>query len=246
MKSFYGHGIPGINPGELQGQLIVVEGADGAGRSTQVQLLRDSLERLGYPTIETGLKRSALVGAELREAMQGNVLCPMTLSLFYATDLADQLETNILPALRAGFVVIADRYIFTLMARDLVRGASMNWLKRVYGFALMPDLVVYLKVRPSTLAERSFQKDGQLDYWESGMDIQRSGDMYQCFIRYQNRISRAYARMGKEYGFAVVDGSREPFEIHRGIREIARPVVTSKAPSKVQRGGLQTKHLIGS
>lgn len=232
MKSFYGHGIPRVDPQDLRGHLIVVEGADGAGRSTQVQLLRDSLERLGYPTVEIGLKRSALVGAELQEAMQGNILCPLTLSLFYATDLADQIESNIIPALRAGFVVVADRYIYTLMARDLVRGASMSWLRRVYGFALVPDLVIYLKVRPAILAERSFQKDGQLDYWESGMDIQRSGDMYQCFVRYQNRIGRAYARMSKEYGFSTVDGSGEPMAVHRAIRDIARPIVTSGAPPR--------------
>jgi dTMP kinase len=194
--------------------------------------LRDSLERLGYPTVEIGLKRSALVGAELQEAMQGNILCPLTLSLFYATDLADQIESNIIPALRAGFVVVADRYIYTLMARDLVRGASMSWLRQVYGFALVPDLVIHLKVRPAILAERSFQKDGQLDYWESGMDIQRSGDMYQCFVRYQNRIGRAYARMSKEYGFSTVDGSGEPMAVHRAIRDIACPIVTSDAPPR--------------
>jgi dTMP kinase len=234
MKKFYGHGIPNLDAGELRGHLIVVEGADGAGRSTQVQLLRDWLERLGYPTIETGLKRSGLVGAELQEAMQGNVLCPMTLSLFYATDLADQIESNIVSALRAGFVVVADRYIYTLMARDIVRGASTQWLKKVFGFALVPDVVVYLKVRPTTLAERSFQKDGQLDYWESGMDIQRSGDMYQCFVRYQNRIARAYARLSKEYDFEMVDGGKDPLEIHRHIRELVRPVVTSSAPRGVE------------
>jgi dTMP kinase len=224
MKKFYGHGIPRIDTSELQGRLIVVEGADGAGRSTQVRLLRDWLERLGYPTIETGLKRSMLVGAELEEAMQGNVLCPMTLSLFYATDLADQIESNIIPALRAGFIVVADRYVYALMARDIVRGASTAWLKKVYGFALVPDIVLHLKVRPTVLAERSFQKDGQLDYWESGMDIQRSGDMYQCFVRYQNRIARAYARMSKEYSFETIDGGRDPLEIHRTIREVVRPI----------------------
>lgn len=231
MKYFYGQGIPRVDRSELTGTLVVVEGSDGAGRSTQVRLLRDWLERLGYPAIEIGLKRSELVGPELEEAMRGNVLCPTTLSLFYATDLADQIESNVLPALRAGFVVVADRYIYTLMARDIVRGASAAWLRQVYGFAIIPDVVFYLKVRPAVLAERSFQKDGQLDYWESGMDIQRSGDMYQCFIRYQNRIARSYARMSREYAFELVDGNREPFEIHRSIQSIVRPVVTS-APSK--------------
>lgn len=230
MKQFYGSGIPRVDASELTGRLVVIEGADGSGRSTQVKLLRDYFERLGYPTSETGLKRSVLVGPELEEAMRGNELCPTTLSLFYATDLADQLESTVIPALRAGFIVVADRYFYTPMARDIVRGASSAWLKRLYGIALVPDLVIYLKVRPTTLAERSILKDGQLDYWESGMDIQRSGDMYQCFVRYQSRMARAYARIMKEYGFEVIDGNRGPLDIHRSIQQVARKIIADSAP----------------
>jgi len=233
MKRFFGRGIPRVETAELVGRLVVIEGSDGSGRSTQVKLLRDFFERLGHPTVEIGLKRSVLVGPELEEVMRGNELCPTTLSLFYATDLADQLEATVLPALRAGFIVVADRYCYTPMARDIVRGASSAWLKQVYGFALVPDLVVYLKVRPATLAERSILKDGHLDYWESGMDIQRSGDMYQCFIRYQTRMARAYARMVKEHSFEVIDGNRGPLEIHRSIQAVARTIIPASAPGAV-------------
>ena len=116
-KSFYGKGLPNVNLESLTGLLIAVEGSDGSGRSTHINMLRDWLERRGYPTANVGLKRSSLVSRELEAAMQGNILGTRTLSLFYATDFADQLENRILPALRAGFIVLADRYIYTLMAR---------------------------------------------------------------------------------------------------------------------------------
>lgn len=224
-KRYYGKGLPKLNPAQLKGTLLVIEGADGSGRSTQARLLRDWLQRLGYPTTEVGLKRSELVGEELEAAMQGNVLGPTTLSLFYATDFADQLENKILPALRAGFVVIADRYIYTLMARDVVRGAERNWIRDVYGIAVVPDMVLFLDVPPRTLVERSFQKQGELDYWESGMDIQRSGDMYQCFIRYQTSVQREFAHMQKEYGFEVLDGTKDPLLVHADAQERLKSVL---------------------
>lgn len=224
-KHFYGKGMPGVKLGQLKGTLVVVEGGDGAGRSTQIQLLREWLERMGYPTTEIGLKRSNLVGKELDQAMQGNVLCPITLSLFYATDLADQLESSIIPSLRAGFVVIADRYIYTLMGRDIMRGANPTWIRDVYGLALVPDIIFYLKVNPRVLAERSFRKQGTLDYWESGADIQRSGDMYQCFIKYQTGIKKLFTEMETEYGFEVIDGHRHPLTVHADIQERIKKVL---------------------
>ncbi|MGZ8449004.1 MAG: dTMP kinase, partial [Candidatus Deferrimicrobiaceae bacterium] len=146
MKKFYGEGLPGVAPGVLKGKLIVIEGPDGSGRSTQIAVLTDWLEGRGYAVEQVGLKRSPLIGAELAKAKEGNVLSPRTLSLFYATDFADQLENRIIPALRAGFIVLADRYIYTLMARDIVRGAEFEWLRSVYSIALVPDIVMYLRV----------------------------------------------------------------------------------------------------
>jgi dTMP kinase len=209
-KQFYGKGLPHVDVSLLKGKLVVIEGADGSGRSTQIAMLRNSIERHGYPTAEIGLKRSNLVGRELEAAKDGNILSPLTFSLFYATDFADQLENIIIPALRADFIVLADRYIYTLMARDIVRGIDPQWVREVYSIALVPDAVFYLKVSPRGLAERNFRKNGMLDYWESGMDIQRSGDMYECFIRYQRQMQKLFQAMQKIYGFEIINANRSP------------------------------------
>src|SRR6266702_2782935 len=163
-RQFYGHGLPRVNLDKLAGKLIVVEGADGSGRSTQIALLVEWLEGSGHATVQVGLKRSTLVSEELERAQEGNILSRTTLSLFYATDFADQLENIILPALRAGFVVLADRYIYTLMVRDMVRGMDEAWLKNVYGMALVPDAVFYLNVSPEELVQRNLAKSATLDY----------------------------------------------------------------------------------
>jgi len=216
-KRFYAKGLPDIDLSQLKGQLIVIEGADGSGRSTQIAMLRDWLEHLGFPTAEIGLKRSTLVGRELEEVKRGNILSPLTFSLFYATDFADQLENIIIPALRADFIVLADRYIYTLMARDIVRGVDPQWVKEMYSIALVPDAVFYLKVSPRGLAERNFRKNGMLDYWESGMDIQRSGDMFDCFIRYQRQMQRLFLTMQHSYEFEVINANRSPRTISQEL-----------------------------
>ena len=178
-RRFFGHGIPGVNLDELAGKLIVVEGADGSGRSTQISRLVEWLEGCGHATVQVGLKRSTLVSEELNQAKRGNILSRTTLSLFYATDFADQIENVIIPSLRAGFIVIADRYIYTLMARDMARGADPSWLRNLYGMALVPDIVFYLNVPAEELVQRNFAKDYALDYWESGMDLGLSHDMFE-------------------------------------------------------------------
>jgi len=216
--TFYGKGLPKINVSSLTGKLIVIEGADGSGRSTQIQLLTNWLEGHGFATVNVGLKRSNLVSAELEEAMQGNVLSPITLSLFYATDFVDQLENNIVPALRAGFIVLADRYIYTLMARDIVRDGDREWLKSLYSLALVPDAVFYLEVSPRFLVERNFQKNVSLDYWESGMDVRSSRDIFDNFIRYQRKMRAEFKRMQEHYKFEVVNGNRSPMAIARELQ----------------------------
>ena len=182
-RRFYGHGIPGVNPGDLLGKLIAVEGADGSGRSTQIAQLVDWLETGGRPTVQVGLKRSTLVSAELEKAQEGNILSRTTLALFYATDFADQLENIILPALRAGFIVLADRYIYTLMARDMVRGMDQAWLKNLYGLALEPDGVFYLSVEPAELVHEpdcGTALDAQ-HLFENGPIHHRGGELPQFF-----------------------------------------------------------------
>jgi dTMP kinase len=208
VKRFYGEPIPHVDPKVLQGKLIVIEGADGSGRSTQVQLLNDWLEGHGHATVTVGLRRSNLVSKQLDKAKEGNVLGHTTLSLFYATDFADQLENVIIPGLRAGFVVLADRYIYTLMARDIVRGADPEWCRSVYSIAVIPDVVFYLRTTPRILIERNFQKRDSLDYWESGMDISLSRDMFESFIKYQRLIQAEFKKMSEVYGFIEINGNR--------------------------------------
>jgi dTMP kinase len=212
-KRFYGHGIPGVDPERLTGKLIVVEGADGSGRSTQISRLVTWLEGGGHATVQVGLKRSTLVSEELEQAKQGNILSHITLSLFYATDFADQLENIILPSLKAGFMVLADRYIYTLMVRDLVRGMDEAWLRQLYGIALVPDAVFYLNVSSQELVQRNFAKNRTLDYWESGMDLGLSRDMFDSFLKYQGLVQEQFRRLQSTYGFTIVDGERSVDEI---------------------------------
>lgn len=224
-KRFYGEGLPGVDPASLNGKLIVIEGSDGSGRSTQTALLTDWLERRGHAVAHVGLRRSELIGEELAAAKEGNVLSPRTRSLFYATDFADQIENRIVPALRAGFVVLADRYIYTLMARDIVRGAELEWLRSVYSIAPVPDLVVYLHVPPQQLLERFIYRGRNLDYWESGMDIGYSRDWFDSFIRHQTEIHRVFKQLQRESGFGIVNGNRTRRTVTRELQTRIEPFV---------------------
>jgi dTMP kinase len=227
-RRFYGHGIPGVRLKELTGKLIAVEGADGSGRSTQIVHLVNWLETIGHATVQVGLKRSTLVSAELEVAQEGNILSRTTLSLFYATDFADQLENIILPALKAGFIVLADRYIYTLMARDMVRGMDETWLKNLYGIALEPDAVFYLSVEPEELVQRNLAKNATLDYWESGMDLGLSRDMFDSFVKYQTAIQAVFQRLQKTYGFNIVDANRPMDSVTRELRRKISALLNGK------------------
>src|SRR6266702_2967127 len=227
-RRYYGSGIPGVDLGELAGKLIVVEGADGSGRSTQIARLVEWLEGCGHATVQVGLKRSTLVSEELEQAQNGNILSRTTLSLFYATDFADQLENIILPALKAGFIVLADRYIYTLMARDMVRGMNGACLKNLYGIAPEPDAVFYLNVPPEELVQRSFAKTTALDYWESGMDLGLSRDMFDSFMKYQTTMQTTFRQLQRTYGFTIVDGMRPAAAIHAELQKKIGAVLAGK------------------
>jgi dTMP kinase len=216
---YYGHGIPRVSAVELGGKLIVIEGADGSGRSTQIAELVAWLETSGRPTAQVGLKRSTLVSEDLKEAQEGNVLSRTTLSLFYATDFADQLENIIIPAMKAGFIVMADRYIYTLMARDMVRGMDEKWLKNLYGIAPVPDAVFYLSVEPEELVQRNLSKNARLDYWESGMDIGLSRDMFDSFLKYQAQMGEAFRQLQKTYEFEIIDANRSVSAVSKELRK---------------------------
>lgn len=191
----------------LPGRLIVIEGTDGVGRSTQMRLLRPWLESSGYAVTDTEMTRSELVGAGLKQAKAGHTLGPITLNLFYATDFVDRFERQILPALRAGFIVLTDRYIYSLMARAIVRGANPDWIRSIYGLALVPDAVFYLKIDIDDLIPRVLQRGG-FDYWESGMDMRLGSDLFESFVSYQDKLLEQFERMSGAYGFQVIDASQ--------------------------------------
>jgi dTMP kinase len=208
----------------LPGRLIVIEGTDGVGRSTQMNLLRPWLESSGYAVVDTEMTRSVLAGAGLKQAKEGHTLGPITLNLFYATDFVDRFESQMLPALRAGFVVLTDRYIYSLMARALVRGADRQWLRSIYGLALKPDAVFYLKISLEDLIPRILQSGG-FDYWESGMDMRLGADLYESFINYQTRLLAEYEKMRSEYDFQVIDASLPVEQIVEQLKQKIVPLL---------------------
>jgi dTMP kinase len=215
---FYGHGIPSMQGEEVKGRLIVIEGPDASGRSTQIGLITARLEAEGHAVLSTGLKRSELISEGILEAKR-NFAGRRTLSLFYAADFADQLENKIIPALRAGYIVLADRYIYTMMAREAVRGISRRWSHNLFSFAVAPDLVYYLDVRPEELVHRVFQKNAYLDYYESGGGMGLSDDMFESFLAYQKMIAAEFRRMQKRYNLVIIDGNRSVQEINADLQK---------------------------
>jgi len=223
--NFFGEGIPGLDLRELKGKLIVIEGADGVGRSTQIERLKQWLEIEGYAVLVTRTTRSALAGKKLRRAKKGTTLGRVTMALFYATDFADRLEHAIIPALKAGFIVLADRYIYTLVGRALVRGIDPDWIREVYGFALKPDHIFYLRAGVDDLISRVLQEEG-FDYWESGMDLHLGDDLFESFVEYQNRMIGQFDKMVEDYGFKVIDASQPIDEIFADLKVQVSEVLT--------------------
>jgi dTMP kinase len=215
--SYYGNGIPYLPIEGYPGKIIAIEGTDGVGRSTQITLLREWLEVQGYGVIETGWTRSELMQPTIDLAKSSNTLNKLTFVLLYATDFADRLEKEIIPALKAGFVVLSDRYIYTAMARAGIRGVDRTWIRNLYGFAIAPHLVFYLKIDEKTLIRRVLQARG-MDYWESGMDMKLGDDIYESFRAYQKALLKEYASMSDEFGFRVLDARRKVEVIQDELR----------------------------
>ena len=232
---FYTEPLPGVDCSELQGKLIVVEGPDAVGRTTQITMLRQWLEQEGHAVLDSGMARSALAGRGIQEAKKGNTLGPVTMTLFYVTDFADRLENEIMPALRAGFVVLIDRYIFSIIARAIARGEDRRWIEQVAGFALVPHAVYYLRAEVKDLVSRVVLGRGAFDYWESGMDMRFGADMHQSFVRYQTRLVRTLDRMAKRYNFTVVDASRPAEMIFRELRDNIAALHLRQAPAELRR-----------
>ncbi len=209
------------------GLLIVIEGTDGSGKSTQVNLLSQYIKDKCYGCTVSEWKTSRLISGVINEAKERNMLNTTTFSLLYAADYTDRLENEIVPALKAGFIVLMDRYIYTAYVRDSVRGHDINWVKNLYSFAPKPDLVFYLNVPVDVLIKRLIAKNGALDYFESGRDIGLSMDIYNSFEIYQKRCLDEYRKLKKEYNFIELDGTKPARELQTEIAEKVQKLLDS-------------------
>jgi dTMP kinase len=227
--------MPYLPADSCSGKLLVIEGTDGTGRSTQAAMLKEWLELQGYGVIETGWTRSKLVGQAITDAKQGHSLNRLTYALMYATDLADRMEYQIIPALKSGFIVLGDRYIYTAIARGIVRGADPEWLRDLYGFAVVPDLVCYLQLSVKELIPRVLAT-GRMNYWESGMDMNYGDDLYDSFVSYQGALIEQFDRMADEYNnFVTLDAREEPEVTQKRLRRAVTAYLESGTVS-TERG----------
>jgi dTMP kinase len=215
---YFRHPMPYLPLEGCAGKLLVIEGTDGTGRSTQAAMLKEWLEIQGYGVIETGWTRSKLVGQAITDAKAGHSLNRLTYALMYATDLADRMEYQIIPALKSGFIVLADRYFYTAIARGIVRGADPEWLRDLYGFAVEPDLVCYLQLSVKELIPRVLAT-GKMNYWESGMDMNYGDDLYDSFVSYQGALIEQFDDMALAYNnFVTLDAREEPKVTQQRLR----------------------------
>lgn len=215
----YGLPLPGMKEDEsLGGTLIVLEGTDGSGRSTQISLLTEWLESEGFAVQTMGLRRSGLVAQDIDALLAENTITRMTLTLMYATDFFDQLEHRIIPALRSDFVVLADRYFYTLIARAAARGIQRDYLQGLYEMALRPDLTFWLNVGPQAAFEREFKKSHTISYWESGRDMSLSNDLFQSFIKYQAKMKKEFELLAERHNFVALDGEASVSTVNRELR----------------------------
>ena len=196
-----------------EGLLIVIEGTDGSGKSTQLELLKRSMQAQSYGVIVSEWKTSRLIANVIDDAKERNLLNATTYSLLYAADFTDRLENQIIPALQSGFIVLLDRYYYTALARDVVRGQDIEWVKNLYDYAPEPDLIFYLDMPVDVLLKRIIGTTG-LDFYESGRDVGFSTDFYNSFEIYQNKCLEQYNKMKKEYNFISIDGTKSIEEIH--------------------------------
>ena len=206
-----------------EGTLVCVEGIDGSGKSTQLALLRDWLKANGKDVIFTEWNSSPLISQTTKLAKKKNMLSPRTFSLLHAVDFADRLKQVIAPALKAGFIVLADRYAYTAFARDVARGVDANWVRKVYDFAIKPDLTVYFDIEPKTSMERiCFNRTPK--FYEAGMDLKLSNDPFESYLRFQTRVVKEYKQMLKEFDIVKLDANdsihKKQVEIRRMLKEI--------------------------
>src|SRR5207244_3405251 len=201
----------------------VVEGIDGSGKTTQLALLAKWLKSAGHPVFQTEWNSSALVKAATKTGKKKNALTPMTFSLLHATDFADRLLYNIIPPLKAGMIVIADRYAYTAFARDATRGVDRQWVRELYSFAVRPDLALYFRVPIDVSVDRLMARRMKLKFYESGMDMGWSSNPVESFRLFQGKVLDEYDEIVREFGLEVVDASGSITEQQRVVRSRVAP-----------------------
>jgi dTMP kinase len=210
----------------LPGKLFIVEGIDGSGKSTQLDLLSKWLIGQGYCVAFSEWNSSPLVKTTTKQGKKKQMLTPTSFSLIHAADLADRMERQILPALKAGAIVLADRYVYTAFGRDVARGVSSEWVRKVYAFAVRPTVAFYFRVPLEESLKRILGGRPKLKFYEAGMDIGLSDDPYESFALFQRRILEEYERMVDEFGLTVIDATLPLVEQQEIVREIIAPQLT--------------------
>ncbi len=211
------HGFPG--------RLFVFEGLDGSGKSTQASLLGKWLQSQGYRVFLTEWNSSELTSETIRRGKKKNLLTPTTFSLLHATDFADRFERKILPPLRAGYLVVCDRYAYTAFVRDAARGCDPAWVRNIYSLAPRPDRVFYFRVPVSVTLKRKIASRIRINYYEAGMDLGLSDDLHDSYQRFQTRLKQEYERMSRTDEFTVIDSRRSVETIQDELRNHVRPVL---------------------
>lgn len=207
-------------PHQHPGKLFVVEGIDGSGKTTQLGLLAKWLSAAGHRVFVTEWNSSNLVKAATRTGKKKNSLTPTTFSLLHATDFADRLVYNIIPPLKAGMIVLADRYAYTAFARDAARGVDRQWVRDLYGFAIRPDLALYFRVPIDVAIERLVARRAKLKFYEAGMDLGWSSNPLESFRLFQSRVLAEYDRVVEEFGLAVIDAVGSIASQQRVVRQL--------------------------
>src|SRR5215471_15935316 len=227
MKMYGKHRFPG--------RLFIVEGIDGSGKSTQLLLLHKWLESEGYVVSFSEWNSSALVRDVTRRGKKKQMLTPITFSLIHATDFADRTEHNIIPPLKAGAVVLADRYIYTAFGRDVARGVNPEWVRQLYGFAVKPTVAFYFRLPLDIAMKRILGGRDALKFYEAGMDLGLSDDIEESFRIFQDRIIEEYEKMVEEFGLVVIDATLSIEEQQAQVRKIVTEALTGTKKTRVRR-----------
>jgi dTMP kinase len=221
----------------IDGKLIIVEGIDGSGKSTQIRLLEKWLRYIGIPVFFTEWNSSEQIKEIISIGKKKNLLTPTTFSLLHATDFAARYERNIFPLLRANYVVLADRYIYTAFARDVVRGCSPEWVRNVYSLAVKPDIAFYFKVPVEVSFDRIVKNRPKLKYYEAGMDLNLSNDPYESYRIFQGRIIDEYESMVEPEGLTVIDGTKDIEEQQELMRQKVKEILPQQMHKNVPMPG---------